>query len=160
MSARTLEPVNLDAVEAALEALIRRDGRPVILDDKVTGRQLSIAPDSAAARDGLLPVFLVAGEAVWREVTGKGFALDLRSDPGALLGYRVERIGAGSFSTVMLATLEAASQAATQEAILVNQLQSVWAGSTARADLAAARIERPLADPRAAPAAQTTGPTP
>ena len=160
MSARSLEPVNLGAVETALEALIRRDGKPVILDDKVTGKQLNIPPDSAAARDGLLPVFLVAGEAVWREVTGKGFGLELRPDPGALLGYRVDRIGSGSYSTVMLATLEAASQAATPEAILVNRLQSVWAGSTARADLAAARIERPVADARPVPAPQTTGPTP
>jgi hypothetical protein len=159
MSARTLEPVNLDAVETALEALIRRDGKPVILDDKVTGKQLNIPPDSAAARDGLLPVFLVAGEAVWREVTGKGFGIELRPDPGALLGYRVDRIGAGSYSTVMLATMEAASQAATQEAILVNQLQSVWAGSSARADLAAARIEAPTVRSTPAPTAQSTGPT-
>ena len=56
--------------------------------------------------------FVVAGEAVWREATGKGFSLDIVRDPHALLGYRLRGIGAGHFATVMLATMEATAQVA------------------------------------------------
>ncbi len=81
---------------------------------------------------GLLPALVVAGEAVWREATGKGFALDIVHDPEALLGYRLRGINDGSFTTVMLATMEAVAQVARPGAIVVNDLNALWVAATGR----------------------------
>ena len=98
---------------------------------------------STASASGLLPALVVAGEAVWREVTGKGFELDIVRDPQALLGYRLRGIGAGNFATVMLATMEAAEQAAQPGAIVVNDLNAVWEAATARFQRDAEATSRP-----------------
>jgi len=99
----------------------------------------------------------VAGEAVWREATGNGFALDIIRDPTALLGYRLNGIGAGTFTTVMLATMEAAAQVASPEAFLVNDLTAVWSAASERVESMAVPARksagprhegRPLAPPR------------
>lgn len=118
--------VSVDAVGRTLEALLVREGRPVVYQDRATGKELVVSPASAAAPDGLLPALVVAGEAVWREATGQGFALDVARDPAALLGYRLRAIRGGAFSTVMLSMMEAAAQAAQSGPIVVNELQAVW----------------------------------
>jgi len=91
-----------------------------------------VSAPSAASRAGLLPAFLVAGEAVWREAVGNGFALDIVGDPHALLGYRLRGIEAGHLTTVMLATMEAAAQVAGPSAIVVNDLGALWSAATER----------------------------
>jgi len=100
----------------------------------VTGRpgRTVVTVPSAASPSGLLPAFVVAGEAVWREATGNGFSLDIVRDPQALLGYRLRGIGAGHFATVMLATIEATSQVAGPMAIVVNELNALWSTVTGR----------------------------
>ena len=75
---------------------------------------------------------MVAAEAVWREATGKGFALDMIRDPDALLGYRLRAIGAGSFTTVMLASMEAINQVARPEAIVISEFNALWSAATDR----------------------------
>ena len=80
----------------------------------------------------MLPVFLVAGEAVWREATGKGFALDIRQDAGALLGRRLHAVGSGTFSTVMLSVIEASQQVVGPRSLLVNDFGVQWAASLTR----------------------------
>ena len=137
--------VNVDVVERTLQALLEQTGKPIVIVDQATGRQQTVSPAVAAARDGLLPVFLVAGEAVWREATGQGFGLETVPDRNALLGYRVARIGGGSFSTVMLSVLEATSQATGPEAVLVNELGALWQDATQRID------ERHRPEPRVEP---------
>ena len=139
------EPVNLAVVGRAMRAVLAEDGKPVLLHDPVGNAALRCPLDSAVAPEGLLPVFLVAGEAVWREASGKGFALDIRRDPEALLGYRVNGIGAGSFSTVMLSVLEATAQVARPEALVVNDLGVVWKAATERIDRAAKASAQPVA---------------
>jgi len=99
-----------------------------------TGQDLVVSPLSAASPSGLLPAFVVAGEAVWREATGNGFSLDIVPDPQALLGYRLRRIGAGHFATVMLATMEATAQVAGPKAIVVNDLNALSSAATDRID--------------------------
>ena len=127
-----------------MDALLLREGRDVIYRDRTVGRRsgrvISVTwprrlPLRLAARAG------VAGEAVWREATGKGFALDIVRDPEALLGYRLRGIGDGSFTTVMLATMEATAQVARPGAIVVNDLNALWAAATDR-------IERSVRDER------------
>ena len=64
------------------------------------------------------------------EATGNGFSLDIVPDPQALLGYRLRRIGAGHFATVMLATMEATALVAGPSAIVVNDLYALWSAAT------------------------------
>jgi hypothetical protein len=124
--------VNLDAVSRTMEALLAHDRRRFVYLDWATGEELAVSPPSAASPAGLLPAFLVAGEAVWREATGNGFALDIVRDHQALLGYRLQGIGAGSFATVMLAAMEATAQIAGPSAILVNDLGALWSAAIER----------------------------
>ena len=118
--------VSVDEVRAVMEALLRSGGKPVLLHDKERGTRQRVEADSAAALDGLLPVFLVAGEAIWRSAMGEGFGLKIERDEGALLGYRVAEIGTRSFTAVMLSMMEAVSQAARPEGIVLQELDPIW----------------------------------
>lgn len=127
-----MSAVSVEWVSRTLEALLAREGRSVVYRDGATGQDLVVSPPSAASPSGLLPAFVVAGEAVWREATGNGFSLDLARDPQALLGYRLRAIGAGHFATVMLATMEATAQVAGPSAIVINDLNALWSAATGR----------------------------
>ena len=127
-----MSAVNVESVSRTMEALLAREGRRILYHDKATGQDLVVRPPSAASPSGLLPAFVVAGEAVWREATGKGFSLDIVRNPQALLGYRLRGIGAGHFATVMLATMEATAQVAEPSAIVVNELNTLWSAATDR----------------------------
>ncbi len=118
--------VSLDDVGTVMEALLRSAGKPVLLDDKERGTRQRVEADSAAALDGLLPVFLVAGEAIWRSAMGEGFALKIERDEGALLGYRVAEIGTRSFTAVMLSMMEAVFQVARPDGIVLQELDPIW----------------------------------
>ncbi|WP_166144098.1 hypothetical protein [Methylosinus sp. RM1] len=115
-------------VEAVLEKLLRKGARPVLFEG------VTIPFDVAAAADGLLPLFLLTGEALWREVKGEGFGLTTQPDEGALLGYRLAMINAGSFTMAMLATMEAISQACGPNGIVVEKLGDVWSASNERVE--------------------------
>ena len=129
--------VRLAAVGTALEAWLAEAGAPLVVRDRATGELVPAGYDMAGDPAALLPVFLVAGEAVWREATGKGFALLVRRDAAALLGYRLDAVGAGTFCSVMLSTMEAATQVATPDRLLVNDLYgAVWKPTLDRADQA------------------------
>ena len=127
-----MNTVSVDWVSRTMEVLLAREGRSIVYRDGATGQDLVVSPPSAASPSGLLPAFVVAGEAVWREATGKGFSLDVVPDPQALLGYRLRGIGAGHFATVMLATMEAVAQVAGPSAIVVNDLNALWSAVTDR----------------------------
>jgi hypothetical protein len=137
------ECIDIEKVGFVMAALLSKAGRPVVLEDLVGGTARHVPASSAAAADGLLPVFLVAGEALWREATGDGFAIEIESDLDALCGYRVTKIGAGQFVSVMLSMMEAAFQAARPEGIMVNEITLVWHEATRRAEQRA--ISRPRA---------------
>ena len=136
---------DLLVVGRALEAVLVDAGTPLLLHDRATGATLPLLPELAGDPAALLPALLVAVEAVWREATGKSFSLDIRRDAAALLGYRVHGIGAGTFATVMLSTMEAIEQAMQPDHLLVNDLiGSVWKAVLDRAD-AAATAPAPMA---------------
>ncbi len=109
---------------ALLAVLLLRSGPALLLRDP-SGRTASVRPETAAAPDGLLPVFAVAADAVWREATGNGFGLDLRPDPASLLGYRIAGARAASSSAMLLCILEAMHRAAGPAGLLVNDLARV-----------------------------------
>jgi len=129
-----MSAVDVDFVGRTMGVLLTRAGRPVVYDDPANGQRLSMGAREASAVDGFLPAFLVAGEAIWREATGKGFALDIARDPDALLGYRVRAIGGGTFASVMLSSMEAMHQVARPEAIMVSDFNAVWRAAIGRLD--------------------------
>lgn len=161
MSARGVSPA---AVGRALGAYLADAGIVLRLHDRATGETFDVPAEVAGDPAGLLPVFLVAGEAVWREATGHGFALRIRRDPDALLGYRAEGIGAGTFCAVALSAMEAAFQAAGDrgDVLAVNALiESSWrpvpggpgAGSPAWTDPASPPVAPAASSGSAPPAA-------
>ena len=145
MVAPTPEDEDALAVVRGLTDVLRAASLPTP-DAASSGRALQLArelapllPELAGDPAALLPVLLVAADAVWREATGKGFSLDIRRDASALLGYRACGIGAGTFATVMLSTMEAIEQARQPDQLLVNDLiGSVWKAVLDRAGTAAA----------------------
>jgi hypothetical protein len=118
-----------------LGAHLSREGKVIVFRDRATGSEHKLPVEAARDPAGLLPVFTVAGEAVWREATGKGFALDIRRDDDALFGRRLHAVGAGTFSTVLLSVMEAVAQASGPSVLAVNDLRVQWAASVGRAHL-------------------------
>jgi len=108
---------------ALLAVLLMQSGPPLLRDP--SGRTAPVRPETAGALDGLLPVFAVAADAVWREATGNGFGLDLRPDPASLLGYRIDGARAASVSAMLLCVLEVMHRAAGPAGLLVNDLVRV-----------------------------------
>lgn len=129
-----MSAVDLDFVGRTMAVLLERSGRPVVYDDPANGHRLLMGAKEASAADGFLPAFLVAGEAIWRETTGKGFDLDIGRDANALLGYRVRGIRGGTFASVMLASMEAMHQVAGPEAIMVSDFNTIWRAAVGRLD--------------------------
>ena len=133
-----MSAVDIDHVGGIMRALLERTGRPVVYDDPADGTRLEITPAAASAPGGFLPAFLVAGEAIWRDLTGKGFALQIARDDTALLGYRAESIGAGTFTTVMLSAMEAMHQVSSPGEIVVSDFNSLWRSAVSRLEHAPA----------------------
>ena len=140
--------VDLDAVERTMRVLLRDDGRSIVFRDSATDQRIEIDAAVAAAPGGFLPALARAGEAVWREVTGAGFALDIVHDNNALLGRRLRGVGAGSFTSLMLAMMEATSLVARPEAIVLSDLSAVWSAATRRMERAAVPVTRPATGAR------------
>jgi len=109
---------------ALLVILLVQSGPALWLRDP-SGHTAPVRPETAGAADGLLPVFAVAADAVWREATGNGFGLDLQPDPASLLGYRLDGARAASVSAMLLCMLEVMDRAAGLSGLLVNDLVRV-----------------------------------
>jgi hypothetical protein len=128
---KTLDPAHVSRVVRAL--LIEAD-RDILIEDGPRRDLVSIPFDAAAAEDGLLPVFLVAAEAIWRDVTGRGFDLTLKRDLGALMSWRIEAIRAEAFSCVLLSVMEAIAAVAGAHGVMVLDLARVFDEATARTE--------------------------
>jgi len=124
--------LSVETVSRTLEALLTQERRPVIYHDIATGEKLAVSEKNTASPTGLLPALVVAGEAVWREATGTGFALDIVRDRDAFLGFRLRAIGAGSLTSVMLATMEATAQVTASGVVVASDLNALWSAATAR----------------------------
>lgn len=118
--------IEITAVSVMLQRLLEQSGRAILYDCRASRRTLSYGPDSAAAPSGLLPAFLGAGDAVWREATGKSLGIEIAADPDTVLGYTVVGITSQSIAVVLLSVMEAIEQVAREDSILVNDLAEVW----------------------------------
>lgn len=125
--------IDLAAVGRTLHALLDRRAKPVVFYDRATGQDLPVGLDTAISPAGLLPAFLAAGAAVWREATGQELGVVAR-DAEALLGYRVQGVRAGSFAAVMLSVMEATAQITGPDTVLVNSFGALWSAAAGRAD--------------------------
>ena len=141
--------VEVPAVERTMRALAEQSNLAFSYRDPTTGDRHILSPDALSSESGYLPAIVSAGEAVWREATGKGLNLDIARDPDAMLGYRLRGIGHGSFSSVMLASMEALAQVSDTRLVHVSDLAAV-------ADAALTRASRalPSPDPAARPGAR------
>jgi hypothetical protein len=128
---KTLKPAYVSRV--VRELLIEAD-RDILVEDGPRRDLVRIPFDAAAAEDGLLPLFLVAGEAIWRDVTGHGFELGLKRDLGALMSWRIEAIRAEGFSPVLLSVMEAIAAVTGAHGVMVLDLARVFDEATARTE--------------------------
>jgi hypothetical protein len=115
-----------------MRVFLERMGAPLVYNDPANGERLRIEAGAAAARDGLLPAIVVAGESVWRDLTGGGFELDLARDPSALLGFQLRAIGGANFSIVMLASIEALHHVRQPGGVMINDFNALSAVATMR----------------------------
>ena len=130
--------VDLDLVSRTLRVLLDRDRRPITYACAGSKQLLFYSAQGAAARTGLLPAFLVAGEAIWTQATGKLFGLEVTTEPETVLGFRVTAIRRGTFSTVMLSLMEAIGQISDPDRLVVNDLARIWEEATTGYRLSAA----------------------
>ena len=125
-------PIDLGRVSAVLETLLRDSGKTVCITDLPTGAVQVVSPELAASPHGLLPVFLAAGDTVWREATGRRLGIKQVDDPQSLLGVRTESIGAGPVTPVLLSVMEAIAQAERPDMLLINDMSRNWITATDR----------------------------
>jgi hypothetical protein len=142
METAPLKTLDVAFVAQVVRALLNEAGRQILVEDGPRQDLVPISFDAAAAEDGLLPVFLVAGEAIWRDVTGRGFELKLKHDLGALLSWRIEAIEAETFSSVLLSVMEAIAQVARPDGVMVLDLARVFDEATARTEARRMLAER------------------
>jgi len=142
-------PVDVAKVSAVLEALLKGGGKPVCIADLQTGEVQPVSPELAASPSGLLPMFLAAGDTVWREATGRRLAITQVPDPEALLGLRTDAIAPGPVAPVMLSMMEAIAQAERPDMLLVNDMNRNWKLATERMRRAKPLAASPSNVPRA-----------
>ena len=118
--------VDLGLVSRTLQRLLEQADRSILYDCRASRRTLIYTADSAAAPTGLLPAFLSAADAIWREATGKSLGVEIATHPNTVLGYTVVCIHGGTFATVMLALMEAIEQIAQPRTLLANDLGRIW----------------------------------
>jgi hypothetical protein len=129
-----LKTLDVAYVSQVVRALLDEAGRELFIEDTPRQDLVPIPFEAAVAEDGLLPAFLVAGEAIWRDVTGRNFDLKLERDLGALLSWRIEAIAAESFSCVLLSVMEALAQVARPDGVMALDLARVCDKATARTE--------------------------
>jgi hypothetical protein len=134
MEAAALKTLDVAFVSEVVRALLIEANREILVEDSPRQDLVPIPFDAAAAQDGLLPVVLVAGQAIWRDVSGRGFELKLTRDLGALLSWRIEEIRAETFSSVLLSVMEAIAQVAHPEGVMALDLARVLDEATARTE--------------------------
>ncbi|NHN86454.1 hypothetical protein GOB93_17700 [Acetobacter musti] len=122
-----MSTISLPAISAALARLLAETSKPVELVDRKTGNRIAVPAEDAAHPDAYLPVFLVSAEALWLELTGTGFDLDVRPTPASSLGYAVRDVRAGSFTVIMLCLIDVTLRLAEMEdALVLNHLIDFW----------------------------------
>jgi hypothetical protein len=123
--------IDVSILSRVTERVLINGNRPIIFEDVASGASIQVPADTAAAADGLLPVFVMAADALWQSLTGNGFEVELQRDIHALLGWRVKKVG-GSISAIMLVMMEVMVQALQPEGIKITELGLIWEDSMAQ----------------------------
>jgi hypothetical protein len=118
--------IDIALVSATLQRLLEQSGRTICYECRATGEVSDFSPEGAAAPTGLLPAFLAAGDAIWREAAGKSLNVEIATDQDTVLGFTVRAIHGGTFATIMLAMLEVIEQASESGALRINNLARIW----------------------------------
>lgn len=137
--------LDLGRLGHVLQAMVERDGRPLLLRDEASGRLHRLPADLAGAPDGVMPSLMAAADAVWQAATGRSLGVEQARDPGALLGYRVQAVRGEPLTVAALAALEAISRTGSPNVLLVNDFAEVW--RSLRLEQAPARRVSPGASP-------------
>ncbi|ARW49371.1 hypothetical protein [Acetobacter pasteurianus] len=125
--------VRVDNVAHGVLTLLSEIERPAIVVDRATGQEASVSHEEIARADGYLPVIVVAAEALWFDLTGTGFALDVRENAEATLGYSLHGIRAGSWSVLMLCIIDLfETLALNEETLRLNDLVELWGNARSR----------------------------
>ena len=64
--------LDLGRLGHVLQAMVERDGRPLLLRDEASGRLHRLPADLAGAPDGVMPSLMAAADAVWQAATRSG----------------------------------------------------------------------------------------
>lgn len=115
-----------DPIPGVLRRLLEDQGRPLVLKDLASGKEIKISADAAVAPDGMLPALMAAGEAVWKAATGHGFGLKVEPAAGTLLGFRVASYDQSDRLAALMATTQAVKEICRQDFIPLNDLNVVW----------------------------------
>ncbi len=154
----TERPIDVGRVSAVLETLLRDSGKPVCITDLTTGEIQPVSPELAASPGGLLPLFLAAGDTVWRQATGRRLGIKQVDDPQSLLGVRTESIGAGPVTPLLLSVMEAIAQAERPDMLLVNDMSRNWGQATDRMRRLRLRPVEPKPTPSSTASSEGTQP--
>lgn len=98
--------------------------RPVLLRDLDSWREGRVSPFIAAHPQGLLPLFVMAGNALWTDLGEPAFSVRVRDCASALTGIELVSVlsRTDNMQSLMLAMMEAISQVADPTGIRVNNL--------------------------------------
>lgn len=129
-----MSQVDIRTVAFGLRAALLDDARPVMVRDDAGGGTTRLSPGTVAAPDGLLPMVLQAGSAIWHLATGHPFRIRLVSDGAALLGQRVEGIAGTSPLMAVLSAIEALDQVSGPDGIAAHNLPRLEARIRAEAE--------------------------
>ena len=129
-----MSQADIRMVALGLRAALIDDARPIMMRDDAGGGTTRLSPGMIAAPDGLLPMVLRAGSAIWHLATGHPYRLRLVSDEAALLGQRVEAIAGTSPLMVVLSAIEALDQVSGPDGIAAHNLPRLEARIRAEAE--------------------------
>lgn len=128
-----MKGIRLETVSAGTHRLLREVGRPIMICGEAPKAEEPVSHEEMADPAGYLPVLVIAAEALWLDISGTGFDLDVRENADAPLGYVLHRIGAGSWSSVMLCIIDVIETLSLREGPLrVNDLIDLWASARGR----------------------------
>jgi hypothetical protein len=129
-AARMMNGADIDFISRVTEGILITARRPLVLLDHVSSTLIDVPCDVAAAPHGLLPVLVMAADAVYQDLMGVGFGIRLVEDETGLFGWRVSQVG-GSFVDLMFSMMEVIYQAAWPDYILLPEMASIYEMSMA-----------------------------
>ncbi|AOX18409.1 hypothetical protein [Kozakia baliensis] len=119
--------VPIAEISKATLTLLREIKKPLTINDPAGGRDTKIPWEEACLAEAYLPVVLLAAEAVWVDITGTGFDLDIRETPGTTVGYTLQGIRGATYSVIMLCVIDVLEALGSgQDEMVLNDLIEIW----------------------------------